>query len=83
MVVNLMVVLDDYEKDLYQQICSSPEKAMRFPLPNSAVLSAKLACAMQHLEDAHLIYILQFPSESSPVFEAELSESGPFSNEEL
>lgn len=83
MVVNLIVVLDGYEKDLYQQLCSSPTKAMRFPLPDGSVQAAKLACALQHLEDAHLIYILQFPSESSPAFEAELSESGPFSNEEL
>ncbi len=83
MVVTLVVMLDDYEKTLYQQICSSPEKAMIFPLPNNSVSAAKLACALQHLEDSHLIYILQSPSESSPVFEAELSESGPFSNEEL
>lgn len=54
-----------------------------FSLPENSVQIADLACALQHLEDAHLIYILQTPTNEEPCFYVELSEIEPPSNEEL
>lgn len=83
MIVSLIVALSDFEKSLYQQIRSSSAESAQFPLPKNAVSAAELAAALQHLEDANLIYILHFPSEDSPCFEVELSEIVPPANEEL
>ncbi len=83
MVVNLVVLLDDFEKSLYRKICESQTRSMEFPLPENSVQIADLACALQHLEDAHLIYILQTPTNEEPCFYVELSEIEPPSNEEL
>lgn len=83
MTVELIVILDELEKSLYKKVCESPTDSLEFPLPQSPVQAAELARALQHLEDASLIFILQTPTEEEPCFYVELTEVEPPLNEVL